>query len=102
VGHVQSVGEIDNCRFLAPELHWPENHGMDENFITRESDVYGMGMVAYEVSSHHHTSSGLKVKPHVNLLGPDWGYAVLRVRRCHYIGKGIRRGITATALRQDC
>lgn len=49
-GHVQSGGGIDNYRYSAPEIQWPENHDVDEILITKESDVYGMGMVLYEVS----------------------------------------------------
>lgn len=49
-GHVQSGGDIDNYRYSAPEIQWPEDHGMDKILITKESDVYGMGMVVYEVS----------------------------------------------------
>ena len=51
VGHVQSGGDIDNCRYFAPELHQSEGRGVDEITATRESDVYGMGMVVYEASS---------------------------------------------------
>jgi len=50
VDHIQSGGDTDNKRYSAPELHQSEGHGMDEIPITRESDVYGMGMVIYEAS----------------------------------------------------
>ncbi|KAF9648576.1 kinase-like protein [Thelephora ganbajun] len=36
-------------RYSAPELLWPKDLGMDKILTTKESDVYGMGMVAYEV-----------------------------------------------------
>ena len=51
-GHTQSGGngDIDDYRYWAPEIQWPEDHGMDEILLTKESDVYGMGMVAYEAS----------------------------------------------------
>lgn len=51
-GHMQSGGEIDNYRYSAPEIQWPEDHDTDEILITKESDVYGMAMIAYEASSH--------------------------------------------------
>ena len=43
--HMQSGGEIDECVYTAPEM-WE-----DDIRITKENDVYGMGMVVYEVSS---------------------------------------------------
>ena len=45
--------------------------------MTKESDVYGMGMVVYEASFHRPISSGPGVKSHVNPLGLDGEYAVL-------------------------
>ncbi|KAF9650321.1 kinase-like protein [Thelephora ganbajun] len=49
--HVQSAldGEVDDYRYSAPEIQWPEDYGMDKILITKESDVYGMAMVIYEV-----------------------------------------------------
>jgi len=52
-GFTQSGGDIDNYRYSAPEIQWPEDHDMDKILLTKESDVYGMGMIVYEVSSHH-------------------------------------------------
>ena len=47
--HLQSGGEIDKYVYAAPEM-WPEDGKEDEIRITKENDVYGMGMVAYEVN----------------------------------------------------
>ena len=47
-GHVQSGG--DKYRYLAPEIQWRDDGEMDKILPTEESDVYGMGMVAYEAS----------------------------------------------------
>ena len=56
-GHVQSVldGDIEDYRNMAPEIHSPEEHdtgATDKIIVTKEGDVYGMGMVAYEASSY--------------------------------------------------
>jgi serine/threonine protein kinase len=52
-GHDQSAAaDAGSFRYAAPEIQWPEDHDMDKILITKESDVYGMGMVAYEASSH--------------------------------------------------
>lgn len=51
-GHIQSGGDIDDYRYSAPEIRWPESQGENKILITKESDVYGMGMIAYEASSH--------------------------------------------------
>jgi len=59
---MQSRGGIDNYRYSAPEIQWPEDHGKDDILITKESDVYGMGMVVYEASSDHPASSDRRVK----------------------------------------
>ena len=58
-GHVQSAleADMDKCRYSAPEIQWPEDHDMDKVLITKESDVYGVGMVAYEASPHCPVSS---------------------------------------------
>lgn len=48
MGHVQSGGDV--YRYLAPELQWRDDGETDKIFPTEESDVYGMGMVAYEAS----------------------------------------------------
>lgn len=68
--HVQSGQEdIVEYRYLAPEVQWLEDNTADKGdttdkiLITKESDVYGMGMVAYEASFHRMVSSG----PRVNL-----------------------------------
>ena len=48
LGHVQSGG--DKYRYLAPEIQWRDDGETDKILPTEESDVYGMGMVAYEAS----------------------------------------------------
>lgn len=50
--HVPSGGDVNNYRYLAPEIQWPDDGETDQIQITAQSDVYGMGMVAYEVSDH--------------------------------------------------
>ena len=40
-GHVQSGGDVNNYRYSAPEIQWPEDHGMDKILLTEGSDVYG-------------------------------------------------------------
>ena len=47
-----SGGNLDNFRYSAPEVQWPEEHGMDKVLITKESDAYGLAMVVYEANSH--------------------------------------------------
>jgi len=79
--HIQSGGDIDNYRYSAPEIQWPEDHGADKILITKESDVYGIGMIVYEVSSHRHMSSEPRVESHLNLLGLDGEHAVLQIQR---------------------
>ena len=54
--HVQSEadGDIDDyVRYMAPEIitGFYDGNG-DKILATKESDVYGMGMVAYEASSY--------------------------------------------------
>ena len=54
-GHIQSVvdGDFDDYGYTAPEIALPEEFGNVDNVLaTKEADVYGMGMIAYEVSSH--------------------------------------------------
>ena len=45
-------GDLGDRRYLAPEIQWPEDYGMVKPLITKESDIYGMGMVIYEASSY--------------------------------------------------
>ena len=59
-------GDIDKYRYSAPEIQWRDDRGVDEILITKESDVYGMGMVAYEVSSRRLVSSWPRAESHVN------------------------------------
>ena len=59
-------GYINNYRYSAPEVRWPEDRYKDRILISKESDVYGMGMVAYEASSHPRVSSGSRVESHAN------------------------------------
>jgi len=79
-GQVQPGGDLDSYRYSAPELHQLEGGSVDEILITRESDMYGMGMVIFEVSSSCSARSGVRVELHVNLLGLDGGHAVLWVQ----------------------
>ena len=78
-GHIQSEGDVDNYRYSAPEIQWPEDHGKDEILITKESDVYGMGMVAYEASSHRPVPSDPKIKSHVDPVGLDRKRAIFQM-----------------------
>ena len=48
--HMHSGGEIVDCVYTAPEM-WRDGGSEDVIRLTKESDVYGMGMVVYEVSS---------------------------------------------------
>ena len=41
-------GNLGGNRYLAPEIQWPEDYGMDEVIVTKESDIYGMAMITYE------------------------------------------------------
>lgn len=47
----QCEGDNDNYRYSAPETQFPKGCGESVTPATRERDVYGMGMVAYEASS---------------------------------------------------
>ena len=38
-------------RWAAPELQQPDVYGMQKVIVTKASDIYGMGMVVYEVRS---------------------------------------------------
>ena len=59
-GYLQSSaeGDLGDCRYLAPELRWPEDYGMDKILITKESDIYGIAMVIYEARSYRPISAG--------------------------------------------
>lgn len=48
-GYEETGVYANKHRYSAPETLWPEDHGMLEILMTKESDVYGMSMVAYEV-----------------------------------------------------
>jgi len=52
------VGDIDNYRYSAPETQFPMDHSEAVTPSTYEVDVYGMGMIAYEVSSYSPGPSG--------------------------------------------
>ena len=54
---LQSVGDIDNYRYSAPETRFPKDHSEAVTPVTYERDIYGMGMIAYEVSSRSPGSS---------------------------------------------
>ena len=49
---MQSMGDTDNYRYSAPETQFPKDQGEGITPITRQRDVYGMGMITYEASSH--------------------------------------------------
>lgn len=93
-----SVRDLDYSPYSAPEILWPEEHGKDKIVITKESDVYGIGMIVYEASSHHSVLSVLRVKSHVCLAGLDGEQAVLQMEQRDGIGKDTRRGNTSTIL----
>ena len=82
-GHSQSGldGYLDEHRYSAPETMWSADNVMDKILITKESDVYGIGMVAYQVRSHRLASSGPRVKSHFHLLGLDREHSILWVQR---------------------
>ena len=64
--HSQSEmdGDVDKYRYSAPEVQWHDGSETEKILITKESDVYGMAMVAYEVSSHRPVSSDPRLEPH--------------------------------------
>ena len=76
---MQSGGDIDNYRYSAPEIQWPEDYSMDEVLVTKESDVYGMAMVIYEASSRRSVSR-VRVRSHVNIQGLDGERPTLRLQ----------------------
>lgn len=47
------VGGSNDYRYSAPETRFPKNCSESATPVTRERDVYGMGMITYEASSHH-------------------------------------------------
>ena len=48
---MQSIGDINNYRYSAPENRFPEDLSMEVTPLTFEGDVFGMGMIVYEESS---------------------------------------------------
>ena len=80
-GHSQSGvdGDVDKYRYWAPEIQWRDDGNMDKILITNESDVYGMAMVAYEVSSSHPVSCQ-RVGSYGNSLSLDGERAILWVQ----------------------
>ena len=61
-GHSQSgLDDIDKYRYSAPEVQWRDGNEPEKILITKESDVYGMAMVAYEASSQRPVSSGSRL-----------------------------------------
>jgi len=88
-GRVQFRRGTNNDRYSAPELHWPR--GVGEILTSEESDVYGMGMVIYEVISPNPASSCIRVEFHVDLLGLDGGQTILWLRRYRCRVKGAGR-----------
>ena len=49
----QSGGDIDNYRYSAPEALFPWDYGGDVTPYSYARDIYGIGMITYEASSHH-------------------------------------------------
>ena len=49
-------GDLGDCRYLAPEIQWPEDYGTVP--AMRESDIYGMAMVIYEARCYQLISYG--------------------------------------------
>ena len=41
-------GDADDSRYSAPEIQRPEDYGLDNILLTKESDMYEMAMVIYE------------------------------------------------------
>jgi len=69
---VKTGGYIKNYQYSAPEIQLPEGRDV---LTTKEGDVYGMGMVIYEASSHCPVPS----RPRVNLtltLGLNGEHAI--------------------------
>lgn len=42
---------IDDFRYVAPEVQWPEDYGLVAVPITKEGDMYAFAMVIYEARS---------------------------------------------------
>ena len=79
--HVQSSAgdvKIDSYRYTAPEIPWTDDNEGDVR-ITKQSDVYGMGMIAYEASPHRLVLFGSKGKSYVDFPGLNGGHTVLQV-----------------------
>ena len=51
-------------RWAAPELQRPDEYEMSKVVATKPSDIYGMGMVIYEVSAVTHSPSSGVSSPH--------------------------------------
>ena len=49
---MQREGDIDNYRYSAPETQFPGGYIGDIAPYTCERDMYGLGMITYEASSH--------------------------------------------------
>ena len=101
-GHPQSEvdGNDGKYRYSAPEM-WPDEDSMTKHLTTKESDVYSMGMIAYQVSSDRLVSFSPPVKSHVNLQGPDGERAILRVQRYYCTAEDKFRGKSPKARRRD-
>ena len=92
--------DASNPRYRAPELHWPEEYGVEKNSkvtATKESDVYEVAMATYEASLNRLVSR-LRSKPHVGLLlGLDGENAVLQIERLRSVdGHADRKTSTKT------
>ena len=94
---VQTVGDIDNYRYSAPEIQFPRDHGMSFDRVALKGDVYGIGMIAYEVSFNLDHPAVVSVEPYT-ILGLDGECSVLRIRRCRCVVKYPSRENTSTTL----
>lgn len=45
-------GKAFSVRWLAPELVFPEEFGLNDLICTKESDIYSFSMLMYEVRAH--------------------------------------------------
>ena len=92
----------DNCRYAAPEILQARYRvGSSRVTATKESDVYGMGMVIYEASFQDPTESDSSNQSHMSFLGPSREGAILWAQQLHYGAKCMRRGNSPETLRWD-
>jgi serine/threonine protein kinase len=70
---VTAVESAGTARWMAPQLLVPEEYGLTKCTLTKESDIYALGMVMYEVLPFISVSSRL-----IKLcdLGHHWGSTI--------------------------